>query len=115
MWLSPGFGINGNGENLALSSHPVVPGTTLDSEAQEAIREMSEDRTIDSSHAEPTCHGKQPGWTFDARLQLPNGAEISQVYHIAIVGGRAYSFVFTHKAGDPVEAAVADGIQSICP
>jgi hypothetical protein len=115
VWLSPGFGLNGNGENLALITHPVAPGTTVASEAEEAIREMSADRTIVDSHSQPTCHGRQAGWTFDARLPLPNGATISQVYHISIVSNRAYSFVFTHKAGDPIETAVANAIQSICP
>jgi hypothetical protein len=115
IWLSPNFGINGNGENLGVTSHRVAPGTTVATEARAAVREMSEDRAISDSHSEPTCHGRLAGWTFDARLPLPNGTAISQVYHISIVGGRAYSFVFTHKAGDPIEPAVANAIQSICP
>jgi len=68
---------------------------------------------IVDSRSQSTCHGRQAGWTFDARLALPNGATISQVYHV-IVGDRAYDFVYTHKAGDPVETAVAKAIQSIC-
>lgn len=115
IWLSPNFGINGNGENLGVTSHPAAPGTTLASEVRAAIDEMSQERTIADSHSEPTCRGREPGWTFDARLPLPNGMAISQVYHISIVGGRAYTFVFTHKAGDPIEPAVTTAIQSICP
>lgn len=115
VWLSPGFGTNGNGENLSVTSHDVPAETSLASEVREAIRELSPERTIVDSRSEPTCHGRQAGWTFDARLALPNGTKICQVYHIAIMGRRAYSFVFTHKARDRVGNAVADAIQSICP
>lgn len=115
IWLSPRFGVNGNGENLGVISHRVAAGATLASEVREAIREMTEDRIIGASHSEPTCHGKQSGWSFEARLPLPNGTAISQVYHITVVHGRAYAFVFTHKAGDAIEPVVADAIQSICP
>lgn len=45
------------------------------------------------------CHGKQSGWSFEVRLPLPNGTAVSQVYHITIVHGRAYAFVFTHRVG----------------
>jgi hypothetical protein len=40
VWLSPNFGINGNGENLGVSSHRIAPGTTVASEAREAIRRV---------------------------------------------------------------------------
>lgn len=115
IWLAPHFGVNGNGENLTANSHPVSADATLAAEVQRAIGEVSEDRQILSSHAEPTCHGLQAGWAFDARLPLPNGKVISQVYHLTIVDGRAYSFIFTHAAGDPIEQAISDSVQSICP
>lgn len=114
VWLSPSFGVNGNGENLEVISHRVAPEATVASEARKAIQEMSSEREITDSHSEPTCHGKEPGWMFEARLPLPNGTAVSQVYHISIVGGRAYGFIFTHKAGDPIETAVTDAIQTIC-
>lgn len=107
--------MNGNGENLAVSSHRAAPGTTAASEAREAIREMSADRTITDSHSQSTCRGRQAGWTFDAELTLPTGTAISQLYHISIVGKRTYIFVFTHKAGDAVETAIHNAIESICP
>ena len=112
-WLPPDFGY-GNGDNLAVTSHPVAPGTTAESEAQEAMREMSQERIISDSHSEPTCQGHLAGWSFDARMPLPNGTTISQVYHISIVDGRAYAFVFTHKAGVAIESEIVDAIQSIC-
>lgn len=112
-WVSPEYAY-GNNDNLAVTSHPVAPGTTAASEAQEAIREMSGDRVISDSHAESTCKGHLAGWTFDARLPLPDGSFISQVYHIGIIGGRAYAFVFTHKAGIAIESAITDAIQSLC-
>lgn len=115
IWLAPGFGKGGNGENLAVITYRVAPGTTLTSEVQEAIHEMSDGRIITGSHSEPTCHGSQPGWTFKARLAVGKGVVVSQVYHIAVVGGRAYGFVFTHKSGDPIDRSVVDAIQSICP
>jgi hypothetical protein len=114
IWLSPSFGVNGDGENLMVMSHPVALGTTVAPVAREAIRKVSEERIITGSRSEPTCHGQQAGWTFDAHLPMGNGMTISQVYHISIVRGRAYTFIFTHKAGDPIETTVSDAIQSIC-
>lgn len=115
IWLPPSFGKNGNGENLAVITHRIAPGTTLASEVQEAIQEMSDGRIITGSRSEPTCQGRQPGWTFKARLAVGNGVTVSQIYHIAVVGGRAYGFIFTHKSGDPIDRSVVDAIQSICP
>jgi hypothetical protein len=115
IWLAPNFGVNVNGENLAVWSHPVSAGDTLDAEVHGATDEMSQDRIIANSHTEPTCHGLQPGLTFEARLPLSNGKTISQVYHLTIVAGRTYAFVFTHAAGDPIDQAIADSIQSVCP
>jgi hypothetical protein len=113
--LSPHFGVNGNGENLAVTSHPVRIGTSLASEVHDAISELSQDRSISNSRGEPTCHGNQPGWSFDVRISLPNGVTIEQIYHLAIVGGRTYAFVFTHAAGQRIDSAIAESIQSICP
>ena len=115
IWLAPRFGENGNGENLTVTSHPVAIGVTLDAEVHRAIDELSQDRVIATSHAEPTCRGLQAGWTFDARLPLPNGKVVSQVYHLAIVDRRSYAFIFTHAAGDRIDRAIIDSIQSICP
>lgn len=115
IWLSPHFGVNGNGENLSVTIHPALANTTLDAEVHDAIDEMSNERIIVNSHAEPTCHGLEAGWTFDARLPLPNGKVISQVYHLTIVDGRVYAFIFTHAAGDRIDPAIGDSIQSICP
>ena len=115
IWLSPKFGVNGNGENLSVTTHPASASTTLDAEVHRAIGELSQEREIVNSHAELTCHGQQAGWTFDARLPLPNGKVISQVYHLTIVGARTYGFIFTHAAGDPIDPAIRKSIQSICP
>jgi hypothetical protein len=113
VWLSPQFGVNGNGENLSVMIHPA--SMTLDAEVQLAIGETSHDRQIVNSHAEPTCRGQQPGWTFDARLPLPNGKTVSQVYYLTIVDAQLYAFIFTHAAGDPVDPAINSSIQSLCP
>ena len=114
IWLSPGFGVSGNGENLTAMSHPVPSSTTLGAVVHDTISNVS-DRTIVNSHSESTCHGRQAGWTFDARLPLPNGKAVSQIYHLTIVDGRAFAFIFTHTAGVPVGQAINDSIQSICP
>jgi hypothetical protein len=115
IWLSPSFGKNGNGEKLSIMSQDVAPGTTLASEVHDATDQLSQDRIIAASHAERTCHGLQAGWAFDARLPLPNGKTISQVYHLTILGNRSYSFIFTHSAKDRIEQAVRSSIESICP
>ena len=115
MWLSPKFGLNGNGENLSVMTYPARAGTTLDTEVHRAIVELSQERDIVNSHAERTCHGQQAGWTFEGRLPLPNRKAISQVYHLTIVGAQAYAFIFTHAAGDPIDPAIRKSIQSICP
>ena len=99
IWLSPHFGVGGNGENLSLTSRPVPAAVTLDTEVRAAIGALSKDRVIVNSHSESTCHGLQKGWTFDARLATPSGKTVSQVYHLAVVDGRAYSLIFTHLAG----------------
>jgi len=114
IWLSPQFGAGGNGENLSLTTRQVPAAETLDAEVRTAIEQVSRDRTIVNSHAEPTCHGQQKGWTFDARHATPSGKTVSQVYHLAIVDGRAYSLIFTHLAGHHVPQAITDSIQSIC-
>ncbi len=115
IWLSPKFGVNGNGENLSVTTHPASASTTLDEEVRGAIAELSQEREIVNSHAERTCHGQQAGWTFDGRLSLPNVKVISQVYHLTIVGAQTYAFIFTHAAGDPIDPAIRKSIQSICP
>jgi hypothetical protein len=115
IWLSPKFGVNGNGENFSVTTHPASASTTLHAEVQGAIGELSQEREIVNSHAEPTCHGQQAGWTFEGRLTLPNGMVISQVYHLTIVGAQTYGFIFTHAAGDPIDPAIRKSIQSICP
>jgi len=115
IWLSPHFGVKGNGENLSLTSRPVPAAVTLDTEVRAAIGALSKDRVIVNSHSEPTCHGLQKGWTFDARLATPSGKTVSQVYHLAVVDGRAYSLIFTHLAGHPIDRAITNSIQSICP
>ncbi|HET7815243.1 MAG TPA: hypothetical protein VFL13_12835 [Candidatus Baltobacteraceae bacterium] len=114
IWLSPGFGKNGNGENLAVTSRPAGRQADLPSEVRAAIAELSADRDITVSRAESTCRGKLPGWRLEAKLSFPNGLTISQVYHLSLVGGRTYTFVFTHKASDAIEPAISDAIQSIC-
>ena len=114
IWLSPQFGVDKNGENLLVSSHHVSAATTLDQEVHRAIDDVSQDRIIANSHSDPTCHGLQAGWAFEANLPLPNGQVVSQVYHITIVDGRAYAFIFTHLAGARVDQAIGDSIQSIC-
>jgi hypothetical protein len=114
-WLAPHFGVNGNGENLSVMIRPVSAAATLDAELHHATKELSQDRMIVNSHAEPTCHDLQAGWTLDARLPLPNGKVVSQVYHLTIVDGRAYAFIFTHAAGDRIDQAIVYSIQSICP
>lgn len=98
-----------------MTTHPASASTTLDAEVHRAIGELSQEREIVNSHAELTCHGQQAGWTFDARLPLPNGKVISQVYHLTIVGAQTYGFIFTHAAGDPIDPAIRKSIQSICP
>jgi hypothetical protein len=115
IWLSPHFGVNGNGENLTVASHPTSSGATLASEIHDAIASISQDREISGSHAEPTCAGRQPGWSFDGRLPIPNGVTVEQIYHIALLNGRTYVFTFTHAAGQRVDPAIAQSIQSICP
>jgi len=115
IWFSPHFDVNGNGENFSVTIHPAPAGSTLHAEVHRAIDELSRDRKIVDSHSEPTCRGRQDGWTFDARIPLPNGKVVSQVYHVTIVGGRVYAFIFTHAAGDRVEREITDSIQSICP
>jgi hypothetical protein len=115
VWLSPKFGVNGNGENLSVMTYPASASTTLDAEVHRAIGEVSHDREIVNSHAELTCHGQQAGWTFEARLPLPNGKVIAQVYHLTIVGAQTYGFIFTHAAGNPIDPAIRQSIQSICP
>jgi hypothetical protein len=115
IWLSPHFGVNGNGENLSISSHPTSSGTTLASEVRAAISTLSLDREISNSHAEPTCGGRQAGWSFDRRLPLPNGVTVEQIYHITLLNGRMYVFTFTHAAGQRVDPAIVQAIQSICP
>jgi hypothetical protein len=115
VWLSPHYGVDGNGENLSVTSRAAAPGTTLTSEVHEAIAQLSQGRTIANSHSESTCHGRLAGWTFAERMPLPNSITIEQISHLAIVNGRVYSFVLTHKAGDPVAPAVARSIHTICP
>ena len=115
IWLSPKFGVNGNGENLSVTTHPAPAGATLDAEVRRAIVELSQERDIVNSHAERTCHGQQAGWTFEGRLPLPNRKAISQVYHLTIVGAQTYGFIFTHAAGAPIDPAIRKSIQSICP
>ena len=115
IWLSPHFGVSGNGENLSLTTRPVPADVTLDAEVRAAIRDVSKDRVIVNSHSEPTCHGLQKGWAFDARLATPSGKTVSQVYHLAVVDGRAYSLIFTHLAGHRIGQAITDSVQSICP
>ncbi len=115
IWLSPHFGVSGNGENISLTTRQVPAAETLDAEVRTAIDEVSRDRTIVNSHSESTCHGLQKGWTFDARLATPSGKTVSQIYHLAIVDGRAYSLIFTHLAGHHIPQAITDSIQSICP
>lgn len=115
IWLSPHFGVNGDGENLSVLIYPVSAAATLDAEVHRAIKDLSQDRMIVNSHTESTCHGRQAGWTFEARLPMPNGKVVSQVYHVTIVGGRAYTFTFTHAAGDRIAQAIVNSIQSICP
>ncbi|HET6276502.1 MAG TPA: hypothetical protein VFE16_11285 [Candidatus Cybelea sp.] len=115
IWLAPRFGVDGDGENLTVMSHPAVAGATLDAEVRRTIAELSADRRIVDSRSAPTCHGLQAGWMFDARVSLPNGKAVSQIYHVTIVDGRAYAFIFTHAAGARVDQAIADSMQSICP
>jgi hypothetical protein len=115
IWLSPKFGVNGNGENLSLTTRQVPEAVTLDAEVRTAIGDVSRDRVIVDSHSESSCHGLQNGWTFDARLATPSGKTVSQVYHLAIVDGRAYSLIFTHLAGHRIPQAITGSIQSICP
>jgi hypothetical protein len=115
LWLSPHYGTNGNGENLAVMLHPVPPGDTLDAEVKKAIEQLALDRAVVNSHAEPTCHGLQAGWSFEVSVPLPNGKTIGQIYHLTIVGDIAYAFMFTHLVGDPIDPAVTASIQSICP
>lgn len=117
IWLSPQFGAGGNGggENLSLTTRQVPAAQTLAAEVRAATEEVSHDRTIVNSHSEPTCQGRQKGWSFDARLAMPGGKTVSQVYHLAIVDGRAYSLIFTHLAGHHIPQAITDSIQSICP
>ncbi len=115
IWLSPHFGSGGNGENLTATGHDVPAGSTLASEVHAAIAELSQDRDISNSHSDPTCHGQQPGWAFAARMTLPNGLTIEQLHHLTIVDRRVWDFVFTHRAGDRVDPAIAHSIQSICP
>lgn len=114
VWLAPHFGVDGDGENLTVMSHPAAPGATLDAEVRRTVAELSADRKIVDSHSAPTCHGLQPGWTFDARVSLANGKAVSQIYHLTIVDGRAYAFIFTHAAGARVDQAIVDSMQSIC-
>ena len=115
MWVSPDFGIDGNGENLTLSIAPASVNATLDSEVHTAMGDLSRDRDIVNSHLQPTCHGLLPGWTFEGRLPLPNGNVISQVYHLTILDRGVYTFVFTHAASDRIEPEIRDSIQSLCP
>lgn len=115
IWFSPHFGVNGNGENLGVLSYPVSATTTLDAEVRSAIADVSQDRDIIDSRAQPMCHGLQKGWTFDARLPLLNGKVVSQVYYLTIVDGLLFSFDFTHLAGDQIEPEIQDSIQTICP
>jgi hypothetical protein len=115
IWLSPQFNKNGTGDNFILMSHRVSAQTTLDAEVHRAMSELSQDRTISDSHAERTCRGRQPGWTFEARLTLPNGKSVSQLYHLTIRNQRAYTFVLTHDSARPVDQAIKDSIESICP
>jgi hypothetical protein len=115
IWLAPRFGVDGDGENLTVMSHPASAGVTLDAEVRRTVAELSADRKVVDSHSAPTCHGLQAGWTFDARVTLANGKAVSQVYHLTIVDGRAYAFIFTHAAGARIDQAIADSMQSICP
>lgn len=115
IWVAPGFGVNGNGENLTVMSHPVSSTTTLGAVVHTTISSVSQESAIVNSHSEPTCHGRQAGWTFDARVPLPNGKAVSQIYHLTIVDGRAYAFIFTHTAGGRIDQAVSESIQSLCP
>jgi hypothetical protein len=114
IWLSPHFGSGGNGENFTATGHDVTAGSTLASEVRVAIADLSQDRDITNSHSDPTCHGQQAGWAFAARITLPNGPTIEQLYHFTIVDRQVWAFVFTHKAGDRVDPAIAHSIQSIC-
>ncbi len=114
IWVSPRFGKDGNGDNFMLMSHAVSAGTTLSAEVRRATSELAQDRPILHSHAEPTCRGRQPGWSFEAQLALP-AKTISQLYHITILNHRAYTFTLTHAAGEPVDRAIEDSIESICP
>lgn len=114
IWMAPKFGKTHN-EFLALTSYPLPRGRTLADEVRSAISELSDDgKTIVNSHAEPTCHGRQPGWTFDARTPLTPQLTVSQLYHVAVLGDRSYAFVFTHKAGDPIDPEITNSIQSLC-
>jgi hypothetical protein len=115
IWLSPRFGKNGNGDNFMVMSHHVSAETTLGAEVRRATTELSQDRTISDSHSEQTCRGRQPGWSFKARLALPNGKTVSQLYQITILNQRAYAFVLTQDAAEPVDRAIKDSIESICP
>lgn len=115
IWLSPRFGINGNGDNLTLTIHVLSTKTSLAEEKRKAVNELSHEFTIVDSHAESTCRGSQDGWTFDARLRTASGAVVSQVNHLTILDGRLYAFIYTHPAGDPIDRAVVDSIESVCP
>lgn len=113
-WLSPRY--HGTGENIAVVVGALPDAATLDSVVRDAIAQVHEQgRSIASSRSHATCHGAQTGWTLDVRIAVAPHRFVSQIQQFAVHNNKVYTIMYTHTAGAPIDKAVRDSIDSLCP
>ena len=117
-WVSPHFrdGTPHAGDSMEAWVRPVPVNSTLADQVRELIADETQDRRVlASSHSHATCSGSQPGWTVDLRLALSPSITVSQVFQLAVSGGRVYVINFNHRADLPIDPSVQASLDSLCP